>query len=47
LVKWAREHYQIELTVTDSIMGIQQPEATVDKLRAVVANFSPLKLAGK
>ncbi|KAI8054702.1 hypothetical protein BDF22DRAFT_680590 [Syncephalis plumigaleata] len=45
LVNWARQHYQVELTVTDSIMGIQQPKPTVDKLRAVVTSFSPLKLA--
>ncbi|RKP22800.1 hypothetical protein SYNPS1DRAFT_33539 [Syncephalis pseudoplumigaleata] len=45
LVEWARQRYQVELTVTNSIMGIQQPQATVDALRAVVATYSPLQLA--
>ncbi|KAI9598948.1 hypothetical protein BDF19DRAFT_429620 [Syncephalis fuscata] len=45
LIDWAKQRYEVELTVTESIMGIQQPDVTVQKLRDIVSSFTPLKLA--
>ncbi|RKP10517.1 hypothetical protein THASP1DRAFT_12726 [Thamnocephalis sphaerospora] len=45
LLQWARKRYDVEIAVTDGIFGIHQPDATVARLRAEVASFSPLKLA--
>ncbi|CAG8498438.1 8609_t:CDS:2 [Ambispora leptoticha] len=45
LLRWAQKFYEVEIKVTNSIMGVRQPESTIKRLKKVVDEFEPLKLA--
>jgi chaperone required for assembly of F1-ATPase len=46
LLAWARARYDIAFTVTDGIMPVDQPQASVDRLAAAVHALDPWLLAG-
>jgi chaperone required for assembly of F1-ATPase len=46
LLAWARTRYDIAFTVTDGIMPVDQPQASVDRLTAAVHALDPWLLAG-
>ncbi len=46
LLDWARARYDVGFTVTSSIMPVDQPAATLDRLRMAVDALDPWQLAG-
>jgi chaperone required for assembly of F1-ATPase len=46
LLAWARARYDIAFTVTDGIMPVDQPQASIDRLTAAVHALDPWLLAG-
>jgi chaperone required for assembly of F1-ATPase len=46
LLDWARARYDIAFAVTDGIMPVNQPPATVERLRHAVEALDPWHLAG-
>ncbi|CAG8513835.1 11924_t:CDS:2 [Ambispora gerdemannii] len=45
LLRWAQKFYEVEIKVTNSIMGVKQSGSTMEKLKKAVDEFEPLKLA--
>ncbi|PIA14879.1 ATP12-domain-containing protein [Coemansia reversa NRRL 1564] len=45
IVDWARSTYDIDIQTTSDIFALRQKNASVEKLRDIVSEFSPLKLA--
>lgn len=46
LLGWARRRYDVDFRVTNGLMHVAQPEATVDRLAHAVASLEPFRLAG-
>jgi chaperone required for assembly of F1-ATPase len=46
LLGWARRRYDVDFTVTNGLMHVAQPAATVDRLVHAVAALEPYQLAG-
>ncbi|KAJ1962188.1 chaperone [Dipsacomyces acuminosporus] len=45
IVDWARSVYGVDIMVTSNIFSLRQSPEAIEKLRSVVASFTPLKLA--
>ncbi|KAJ2078275.1 chaperone [Coemansia sp. RSA 988] len=45
IIDWARSTYDIDVQITTNIFALSQQNVSVEKLRDVVSEFSPLKLA--
>lgn len=46
LLDWARARYDVAFVVTQGILPVAQPEATLARLQAAVAGHDPFRLAG-
>ena len=46
LLGWARRRYDIDFTITNGILHVTQPQATVQRLAHGVAALDPFRLAG-
>ena len=46
LLAWARRRYDVDFIVTNGLMHVAQPTATVDRLAHAVAALEPFQLAG-
>jgi len=46
LLAWARRRYDVDFVVTDGVMHVPQPAATVEQLGHAVAALDPFRLAG-
>ncbi|KAJ2614107.1 chaperone [Coemansia sp. RSA 1365] len=45
IVDWARSTYDIDIQITSDIFALRQKNASIERLRNVVSELSPLKLA--
>ncbi|MBW0145747.1 ATP12 family chaperone protein [Sphingomicrobium clamense] len=46
LLDWAAKRYDVSFETTSGIMHVDQPEATVERLKAAVMALDPFRLAG-